>query len=580
VRLEIATNTYKLMVVGIGCAMVAVLVYASWLSIEAGRQTPGFWFENGLMMSPHDLRRVSQIDEIELDRSFFYLIPEFGRLQEQRAYLDAHRAVWDRLMQTDTHTLVIADQRFVVESRQPSVTTVLAKYGAMFAVATFFAMAALVALWRHGNAAGRAAALFLFGASLYTLSLPALVTRGLSLPHELFESMLDFYTVGSVAFVGLIYFPFVFNSGDLRKWVIQFLFWFLFLRSVFFLWQYFSDNVAIGGGNWFTILCVVLFVGRVVQRCCSQTNVRSVTHLALCYTALVLPTLTFMALLLRPDLLAMEISSLQYFVLTSTVVPIAMISLLESELLEERNLAQAKLIDEQSAESERLSQQARQTVVMNLHDHVARSLDSISALALRARLAGEGQSLLIQIRDLAKHAHRALRGLFSISDENCKSWEELRIHLREYGNALVENDAVDFQLLEWPLNDSDVLLGADVKLVCFHVVSEAITNAVKHAKANQISVELGAELEEFRVMVQDDGVGFDAAGVDKTQHHGLEIMRKRAQLVGGRVEIQSVLGKGTRLVLTGPLRVPSGFLPEMQRHSTSGKLLKTSHSNS
>ncbi|MGI9324056.1 MAG: ATP-binding protein, partial [Pseudomonadales bacterium] len=505
-------------------------------------------------LSPQDLRRATALNEVSLDQNFFFLIPEFQAIEDHRGYLESHRQVWQQLENGESSQLTLAGDSLKVFPRLPTTNAVFAKFGAMFAVAALFASGALVALLRYQNGAGRTAALFLFGASLFALSLPALVTRGLALPYDTLEGLLGLYFLGTCAFAGLIYFPFTFNSGDLPAWVPRLIFWFLLLKSLQMIIAYFSGTAAIAAYLWYTILCVVVFVGRVVQRAWDQRNQRNVTHLTLCYAALVLPTLTFSALTSWPELLVVELGSLQYFVLTSAVVPIAMVSLLESELLQQRNEVQERQLQQQRDETETRSQQARQTVVMNLHDHVARSLDSISALALRARLAGEGNARLDRIREHAMHAHRALRGLFSVSDESCGSWPALRLQMREFGNSLVEQQPLEFQLNDWTTDDAALELDASVKLVNFHVMSEAVTNAVKYGAPSRIVVDIGASEQSFELCVSDDGKGFDPDAVDNSHHHGLNIMRKRAELIDGNLTIESRPGSGTRITLQGPLR--------------------------
>jgi signal transduction histidine kinase/streptogramin lyase len=84
---------------------------------------------------------------------------------------------------------------------------------------------------------------------------------------------------------------------------------------------------------------------------------------------------------------------------------------------------------------------------------------------------------------------------------------------------------------------------------------EAITNAVRHAHANQITVEL--EFGEAKVVLRviDDGVGFDLSNVaDQFQSHwGLANMQERTQLIGGEFRLITAPGHGTEIHAVGPL---------------------------
>jgi two-component system nitrate/nitrite sensor histidine kinase NarX len=99
-------------------------------------------------------------------------------------------------------------------------------------------------------------------------------------------------------------------------------------------------------------------------------------------------------------------------------------------------------------------------------------------------------------------------------------------------------------------------LAPDVQIQVLHVVQEALSNVRKHARASQVWVEV-QKLPQWRVEVRDDGQGFDGATLQHGETHvGLRIMRERAQRIGAGVEVVSVPGAGTSVVLT---------LPESQR---------------
>ena len=97
-------------------------------------------------------------------------------------------------------------------------------------------------------------------------------------------------------------------------------------------------------------------------------------------------------------------------------------------------------------------------------------------------------------------------------------------------------------------------LPADVQVQVLHVVQEALSNVRKHALAREVWVEV-QQTPQWRVEVRDDGCGFDpeGAGPDET-HVGLRIMRERAQNIGATVEVASVPGSGTCVILTLPER--------------------------
>lgn len=86
-----------------------------------------------------------------------------------------------------------------------------------------------------------------------------------------------------------------------------------------------------------------------------------------------------------------------------------------------------------------------------------------------------------------------------------------------------------------------------------------VTNAIKHAKAAHIWVRLRRLRDQMlEVVIEDDGVGFDKAAVlksyEKRGSFGLLNIDERARLVGGRAEINSTPGKGTRITIFVPVK--------------------------
>jgi signal transduction histidine kinase len=87
----------------------------------------------------------------------------------------------------------------------------------------------------------------------------------------------------------------------------------------------------------------------------------------------------------------------------------------------------------------------------------------------------------------------------------------------------------------------------------YRVVQEALTNVVKHAQASRVSVVAERRVNELRVIVEDDGTGFDVRSTNDARRLGLRGMRERAALVGGELHIESSSGRGTTVFLIVPL---------------------------
>jgi signal transduction histidine kinase len=90
------------------------------------------------------------------------------------------------------------------------------------------------------------------------------------------------------------------------------------------------------------------------------------------------------------------------------------------------------------------------------------------------------------------------------------------------------------------------------QLLVFHVAREAMRNAASHSKSESISVRVWQEDGCVRLVVRDEGVGFDPRPGQTLLHFGLTLMAERAEALGGRVVIDSSLGGGTTISLSVP----------------------------
>jgi two-component system NarL family sensor kinase len=91
-----------------------------------------------------------------------------------------------------------------------------------------------------------------------------------------------------------------------------------------------------------------------------------------------------------------------------------------------------------------------------------------------------------------------------------------------------------------------------VEVALYRVCQEALTNVASHACASRVTVRLVAIPEAVKLLVIDDGRGFDPSRVSDDRH-GIVGMRERVEMLGGFLEMESSPGEGTRVEVTVPL---------------------------
>ena len=212
-----------------------------------------------------------------------------------------------------------------------------------------------------------------------------------------------------------------------------------------------------------------------------------------------------------------------------------------------------RVVSVQEAERSHLSRE--------LHDEASQALTAIridlglalddlpaNAASLRQRL-GETVALVDSITDRLRFLAQSLRppaletlGLHVTLEGLCRSFGQ-RTGLR-----------IDYT------GKNLLCVPADVSIHLYRVVQEALTNVSKHARAGRVQIALEYDGELISVLVEDDGVGFDATtqfGVAIRSGIGLIGMRERLDLLKGRLDITSQPGRGTRLVARVPWKGPS-----------------------
>lgn len=153
--------------------------------------------------------------------------------------------------------------------------------------------------------------------------------------------------------------------------------------------------------------------------------------------------------------------------------------------------------------------------------------------------------------NLVRHSQAETRR--SVWDLRSQSLEEgdLVTALSHVCRSLSTSNAIDVRLEVFGLARRVLVLTENN---VFRIAQEAITNALKHARAAHIVIDLRFEPSQIRLSVRDDGVGFDIAGhLPSEGHFGLQGIRERAKRISGTLAITSEPGRGTCVEVTAPV---------------------------
>lgn len=205
-----------------------------------------------------------------------------------------------------------------------------------------------------------------------------------------------------------------------------------------------------------------------------------------------------------------------------------------------------------------LQEDERRAIARDLHDSAGQTL---TAIRINLQLLGDELARgAVDPRTVA-----VARRTTELVDETV---EEIRRAVKTLGPAVLEDVGL-VEALARMCDDvadrTDIAIDRHIDVdagtlppvletTCYRVIQEALTNISRHAKATRVDIDVAVEGEDLRISVADDGTGFDLAAVDPRVSRGLVGMRERVELLGGRLEVASRPGGGTRVGVSLPVR--------------------------
>ncbi|MSU49563.1 MAG: sensor histidine kinase [Opitutus sp.] len=213
----------------------------------------------------------------------------------------------------------------------------------------------------------------------------------------------------------------------------------------------------------------------------------------------------------------------------------------------------------QRLEQRRAVEEERTRMARDLHDEMGARFTQISLLAGRALKAapadGAVQEPLRHINGAVKELAAALEEIVWAANPSHDSLEGFSNYLSQYAGAVLRDAGVRCRL-DIPTLLPTRTLPSGLRHRLMMVVKEALNNALKHARASEVRVQLELDGERLRVTVADNGSGFDPAAVKRG--NGLDHSMRRMEEVGGTCVVDSMPGAGTHVRLHVPLPATEG----------------------
>lgn len=174
---------------------------------------------------------------------------------------------------------------------------------------------------------------------------------------------------------------------------------------------------------------------------------------------------------------------------------------------------------------------------------------------IRAKL--ELETVMKQLKSVIDEMRETIFNLRPMSYDDLgfrQCLDDLIINLKsKFADFDIIIDEYNLDDYQWNTDDKQTI--NIILLSIYRIIQEAIMNALLHSGGNKIDIDLVVTDHICNIAVTDNGKGFlvDEKSKQKEKHFGISIMRERASLLNGNIDIQSQIGSGTKVKIRIPL---------------------------
>ncbi len=199
----------------------------------------------------------------------------------------------------------------------------------------------------------------------------------------------------------------------------------------------------------------------------------------------------------------------------------------------------------------KLQEKERSAIARELHDEFGQQMSYILVELERLRkitpeAAGTIDDLVRIVENVSGGVSRIYRGLHPALLHKLGLSSAIRTYVEEFRNR--EPLHIDLDIDEIGKTDIE----PEVSLNIYRVLQEAMTNAARHSKAKRLSITLKTSEDCIELLVADDGKGFSCMEAESGPGVGLPGMAQRATICGGTLNIDTMIGKGTKIGMNIP----------------------------
>lgn len=228
------------------------------------------------------------------------------------------------------------------------------------------------------------------------------------------------------------------------------------------------------------------------------------------------------------------------------------------QLAEQQTLLNQERVDNLLKEQELVSidamiegqEKERQRVANELHDDLGSLMATIKLHFDNSKVSKKDPALQ-NAQKLLEEAYQKVRGMAHSKNSGVMSDQGLLPAIKKMAQVITETNALEVSVEDFGMGER---LENSLELNLFRMVQELVANAIKHAEATKVNIQLTQHEDNMNIIIEDDGQGFDRSQLDQTKTGmGLTNIEKRVEYLEGSFTVDSVLGKGTSILIDIPV---------------------------
>lgn len=206
----------------------------------------------------------------------------------------------------------------------------------------------------------------------------------------------------------------------------------------------------------------------------------------------------------------------------------------------------ARTVDLQEEERRRIAADIHDSVVQLIYGAMYETEGTLQRLPEDTAAQADLHNIQVSLKQAIAEIYKAIYDLWPASLDEMGLFPSLRSYMIQYE----EDTGISCRLR---IQGNPIRFNPSARIALFRILQEALYNVRKHAQANIVEIIFTFQDGRVKVMVQDDGIGFDQEkALAERQHLGLISMRERAENIGGTFTIESSLSRGSRLMWEFP----------------------------